>query len=72
MVSGFELWRALQKNGFERAISYPTKIRQLIEVHSTIIFKKLMNPDSSPKSSIGKEYPVSKQKAEGKGSAKSY
>ena len=66
MVSGFELWKILQKYGFERAISYPTKNRQLIEVHPTIIFKKLMNPGSSPNSWIGKRIPVSKQKAEGK------
>jgi predicted nuclease with RNAse H fold len=66
MISGFELWKILQKKGFERANSYPTKYRQLIEVHPTIIFKKLMNPGSSPKSWIRKRKPVSKKKLEGR------
>jgi len=66
MKSGFELWEFLQDNGFKRGITFPTKNGNLIEIHPTVIFKKLMNPESAPNLWISRKNPVSKKKAKGK------
>lgn len=66
MISGFKLWEALLKKGFRRAVSKPVKKGQLIEVHPTLIFKKMLNPDVSPELWISRREPVSKNKSSGK------
>lgn len=61
MISGFNLWQELiDKHGYQ-------KYGNLIEVHPTIIFKKIMNLGcSDPKKWIRLEHPKTKRRREGK------
>ena len=53
-------------NGFKRATSIPVKKGCLIEVHPTVIFKKLKNPGVKPNLWISRKEPISKSKSKGK------
>lgn len=56
MQAGFKLRDFLRKNGF----------KNLIEVHPTLIFKKIQNPRVKNRLLMSRRKPVSKSKAEGK------
>jgi predicted nuclease with RNAse H fold len=71
MKSGFELWNYLQKKHFKRAKyinkSKPVSKIHLIEVHPTIIFKKLQNSkEANSKKWIGCREPINKKRSVGK------
>ncbi len=66
MKSGFQLWEFLVKHGYEKAAPGTHKIGNLIEVHPTIIFKKLKNPCIAPQRWINQRNIASKLTAQGK------
>ena len=72
MQSGFKIWKYLQSQGFKRAKYAQNKIsklgkRALIEVHPTIIFKQLYNPEIiNPVLWISRQEPPNKRKSEGR------
>ncbi len=70
MQSGFKLWEFLLSKGYKRARSIPTKQGSLIEVHPTLIFKKMLNPQVNPKLWINRKNPVSKAKLQGRNQRK--
>ncbi|MBU1043390.1 MAG: DUF429 domain-containing protein [Candidatus Omnitrophica bacterium] len=72
MKTGFHLWDFLiQSQGFERAKSYSVKNKELIEVHPTIMFKKIKNPEINESQRwIGLKSPVSKKKSKGRNQRK--
>jgi len=68
MQSGFKLWRFLKSLGFVRVTTKPLKAGNLIEVHPTIVFKKIRLEDKNAgsKSWIGQKDPSSKKTSKGK------
>lgn len=65
MHSGFDLWEFLMKEGYKIANS--TKRGNLIEVHPTIIFKKMANPQiTNKKQWIRLTHPPKKQSKDGR------
>jgi len=67
MHAGFRLWEHLRNKGFKTATTAkPVRKGCLIEVHPTVIFKKIINPKRSPGSWIRCREPVSKSKRKGR------
>jgi len=66
MESGFRLWDHLIEVGMTKAANLPTQPGQIIEVHPTVIFKRLLNPNVEPALWIWQQLPRSKGTAEGR------